>query len=71
MLRGVLFRVSQSFDTTILSVALKPIAVEQYKWDNILSQNEVWTNQDGENAFNDPFYNGEDFLQQIQILLFL
>ena len=66
MLRGVFVKVPQSFETAVLSVTLKPITVEQYKWYNLLSQNEVWTNQDGENAFNSPFYNGKDFLQQIQ-----
>lgn len=63
MIRGVSFKITPS--RYVLREIFKCINVENYCWYNIEGQNEVWSNYFGGIALEKDYYNGKDFLQQI------
>ena len=45
----------------MLSKILRFIDVKKYNWYNILDQNEVWADFQGEEIFDEEYYAGNDF----------
>ncbi len=71
MIRGVCFKVSQTFDSKVLYEILSCLKVENYSWYNISSQNEVWLDRNGNYAITNASYNGEEFLRAIDICCYV
>lgn len=61
MIRGVSFRIKQHEHEKVLSKIFRFIDVKKYNWYNILDQNEVWADFQGEGIFDEEYYSGNDF----------
>lgn len=61
MIRGVSFRIKQYEHEKILSKILQFVDVKKYNWYNVLDQNEVWRNFQGEEILKEKYYSGENF----------
>lgn len=61
MIRGVSFRTKQHEHEKVLSKIFQSIDVKKYNWYNILDQNEVWADFQGDEIFDDEYYSGNDF----------
>lgn len=61
MIRGVSFRIKQHEHEKVLSKIFRFIDVKKYNWYNILDQNEVWADFQGEEIFDEEYYAGNDF----------
>lgn len=65
MIRGVSFEINQSKNKKILSQILQAIDVQAYNWYNVVEQNEVWANFQGEAILCEENYSGIDFVKII------
>lgn len=61
MIRGISFRTKQHEHEKVLSKIFQSIDVKKYNWYNILDQNEVWADFQGDEIFDDEYYSGNDF----------
>lgn len=67
IIRGISFRITQTMDNVILWPIFECINVKKYKWYNIASQNEVWSDSFGNNLFDKNYYDGKSFYKQIKL----
>lgn len=61
MIRGVSFKIKQHDNGKVLSRIFQSIDVKKYNWYNILDQNEVWANFQGEEILDEEYYAGNAF----------
>lgn len=61
MIKGVSFRIEQCEHEKVLFKIFQFIDVKKYNWYNVLDQNEVWKNFEGEECLKEEYYSGNEF----------
>lgn len=61
MIRGISFKVSQTFSGRILFDILNFLDLEDYVWYNVKDQSETWANMQGDEFLNMNTYSGTEF----------
>lgn len=61
MIKGVSFRIEQCEHEKVLFKIFQFIDVKKYNWYNVLDQNEVWKNFEGEKCLKEEYYSGNEF----------